>query len=163
MNVAEIASEIIKLVPSWYQAECGPQSYLLRVDDHEEPFYHHSTLTPSLETFLTRLHLATKEIDPQRLHVSPGLLDVLLESLAVEWLQIHSPATNWTRIIDYLEQVSRRTHETEPVSLNLIIRAGNGTGDVTQPAVQKFLDRLARRDHAVSPTTRNGCPFWSTR
>jgi hypothetical protein len=69
-------------------------------------------------------------------------LDILLESLAVEWLRIHSPTTDWTRIIDYLEQVSRRTHETEPVSLNLVIQAGNGTGDVTQPNVQKFLDRL---------------------
>ena len=55
---------------------------------------------------------------------------------------ISSPST-WTRIIDYLEQVSRRTHETEPVSLNLVIQAGKGTGDVTQPNVQKFLDRLA--------------------
>jgi hypothetical protein len=139
---AEIASEIIRLVPSWYQAKCGPQRYLLRIGDHEEPFYHHSTLSPSLETFLARLHLATKDVDPQRLHVSPGLLDILLESLAVEWLRIHSPTTDWTRIIDYLEQVSRRTHETEPVSLNLVIQAGNGTGDVTQPNVQKFLDRL---------------------
>jgi hypothetical protein len=67
---------------------------------------------------------------------------MLLESLAVEWLRIHSPTTDWTRIIDYLEQVSRRTHETEPVSLNLVIQAGNGTGDVAQPNVQKFLDRL---------------------
>jgi len=69
---AEIASEIIRLVPSWYQAKCGPQRYLLRIGDHEEPFYHHSTLTPSLETFLARLHLATKDVDPQRIHVSPG-------------------------------------------------------------------------------------------
>jgi len=115
MKEAEIASEIIQLVPSWYQARCGPHRYLLRIGDHEEPFYHHSTLSPSLETFLTRLHLATKDVDPQRLHVSPGLLDILLDNLAVEWLGIHSPTTDWTRIIDYLEQVSRRTHETEPV------------------------------------------------
>jgi hypothetical protein len=139
---AEIASEIIRLVPSWYQAKCGPQRYLLRIAGHEELFYHHSTLTPSLEVFLARLHLATKDVDPQRIHVSPGLLDILLESLAVEWLRIHSPTTDWTRIIDYLEQVSRRTHETEPVSLNLVIQAGKGAGDVTQPNVQKFLDRL---------------------
>jgi hypothetical protein len=140
---AEIASEIIKLVPGWYQARCGPHGYRLRIGGHEEPFYHHSTLTPSLDVFLARLHLATKDVDPQHIHVSPGLLDILLESLAVEWLQIHSPTTDWPRIIEYLELVSRRTHETEPVSLNLVIQAGKGTGDITQPNVQKFLDRLA--------------------
>lgn len=143
MTDAEIAAEILRLVPSWYQAECGPHRYVLRIGDHEEPFYHHSTLSHSLETFLRRLHVAASDIDPQRLHVSPALLDILLERLAVEWLGIHSPTTDWTRIIDYLEQVSRRTHETEPVSLNLVVRAGKGTGDVTQPSVQKFLDRLA--------------------
>jgi len=109
----EIASEIIKLIPGWYQAKCGPHGYLLRVAGHEEPFYHHSTLAPSVETFLARLHLATKDVDPQRIHVSPGLLDILLESLATEWLTIHSPTTDWPRIIDYLEQVSRRTHEKQ--------------------------------------------------
>ena len=111
---AEIASEIIRLVPSWYQAKCGPQRYLLKIADHEEPFFHHSTLSPSLETFLAKLHLAMKDVDPQRLHVSPGLLDILLESLAVEWLRIHSPTTDWTRLIDYLEQVSRRTTRQNP-------------------------------------------------
>jgi len=139
---AEIASEIIRLVPSWYQAKCGPQRYLLKIADHEEPFFHHSTLTPSLETFLARLHLAAIDVDPQRIHASPGLLDILLESLAIEWLQIHSPTTDWPRIIEYLEQVSRRTHETESVSLNLVVQAGKGSGDITQPNVQKFLDRL---------------------
>ena len=143
MTEAEIASEIIRLIPSWYQAKCGPHRYLLRIGDHEEPFYHHRNLSPILERFLARLHLATKDVDSQRIHVSPGLLDILLESLAIEWLTIHSPTTDWARIIDYLEQVSRRTHETEPVSLNLVIQAGKGTGNITQPNVQKFLDRLA--------------------
>jgi hypothetical protein len=143
MTEAEIAAEIIRLVPSWYQAECGPQRYLLRIGDHEEPFYHYHNLTPNLERFLALLHTTTADAELQRIHTSPGLLDILLESLAVEWLQIHSPTTDWARIIGYLEQVSRRTHETEPVSLNLVIQAGKGMGDITQPNVQKFLDRLA--------------------
>jgi hypothetical protein len=143
MTEAEIAAEIIQLIPSWYQAKCGPHRHSLRIGDHEEPFYYHNTLSPSLETFLARLPVATKDVDPQRHHASPGLLDVLLDNLAVVWLGIHSPTTDWTRIIDYLEQVSRRTHETVPVSLNLVIQAGTGMGDVTQPNVQKFFDRLA--------------------
>ena len=54
MTEAEIASEIIQLVPSWYQAKCGPHRYSLRIGDHEEPFHYHSTLSPNLETFLKR-------------------------------------------------------------------------------------------------------------
>ena len=143
MTEAEIASEIIRLVPSWYRAKCGPHRYLLRIGDHEEPFYHHCNLSPILERFLAMLHITTKDVDRQCLHTSPGLVDILLESLAIKWLTIHSPTTDWARIIDYLEQVSRRTHETEPVSLNLVIQPGKGTGNITQPNVQKFLDRLA--------------------
>lgn len=143
MVAREIASEIISLVPSWYQAQCGPNRYLLRIGDHEEPFYHHRGFTPSLERFLELVYTTTEDVDRQRIHAAPGLLDILLEGLAIEWLKIHSPTTDWIRIIDYLEQVSRRTHETEPVSLNLVIQDGKGAGDITQPSVQKFLDRLA--------------------
>jgi hypothetical protein len=142
MKEAEIAREIIGLVPSWYPAQCGPQRYVLEIGEHREPFYRYCSLCPSLEQFLARIQAATKALDLDRIETSPSLIDVLLESLAIQWLQIHSPTTNWTRIVDYLEQVSRRTHETEPVALNLLIRVGQGAGDITQPHFQKFFDRL---------------------
>ena len=73
----------------------------------------------------------------------PSLIDVLLESFAIEWLRMHSPTTDWVRFIKYLESLARRTYENQPVALNLIIRQGEGLGDITRPHIQKFFDRLA--------------------
>ena len=73
----------------------------------------------------------------------PSLIDVLLESFAIEWLRMHSPTTDWGRFIRYLETLARRTYENQPVALNLIIRQGTGLGDITRPHIQKFFDRLA--------------------
>ncbi len=73
----------------------------------------------------------------------PGLIDVLLENFAIEWLRIHSNTIDWVRLIKYLETLARRTYENQPVSVNLLIREGEGTGDITEPGLQKFLDRLA--------------------
>ena len=73
----------------------------------------------------------------------PSLIDVLLESFAIEWLRMHSPTTDWVRFIKYLESLARRTYENQPVALNLIIRQGQGSGDITRPRIQKFFDRLA--------------------
>ena len=41
------------------------------------------------------------------------------------------------------ESLARRTYENQPVALNLIIRQGQGLGDITRPQIQKFFDRLA--------------------
>ena len=68
---------------------------------------------------------------------------MLLESFAIEWLRMHSPTTDWGRFIKYLESLARRTYENQPVALNLIIRQGQGLGDITPPRIQKFFDRLA--------------------
>ena len=67
---------------------------------------------------------------------------MLLESLAIDWLQAIQ-ATDWARLIKFLETVARRTYENQPVALNLIIRAGNGVGDITGPHLQKFFDQFA--------------------
>jgi hypothetical protein len=73
----------------------------------------------------------------------PSLIDVLLESFTVEWLRLHSSTIDWAKLIKYLETVARRTSENQPIALNLIIREGDGTGDITEANLQKFLDRLA--------------------
>ena len=68
---------------------------------------------------------------------------MLLESFAIDWLHAHSRATDWVRLVKFLETVARRTYENQPVALNLIIRAGHGVGDITAPHLQKFFDQLA--------------------
>ena len=140
---AEIGREIIGLVPHWYEAQCGPEMYPIPIGGHTAHFYNHCKLTPNLRAFLRRICAQTRELPLQHFIRLPGLIDVLLENLVIEWLRIHSSTVDWVRLIKYLEAVARRTCENQPVSVNLIIRDGAGTGDITEPGLQKFLDRLA--------------------
>ena len=73
----------------------------------------------------------------------PGVIDVIVESLAIEWLRMHAKQIDWVRLLNYLETVARRTHENLPVALTLVIGSGTGHGDITQPRLQRFFDRLA--------------------
>jgi hypothetical protein len=140
---AEIGREIIRLVPHWYEAECGPERYSVPIGGYTAYFYNHCKLTPNLRSFLGKICARTRELALEHFIRLPGLTDVLLENFAIEWLRIHSDSTDWTRLIKYLETLARRTYENQPVSVNLLIRDGEGTGDITEPGLQKFLDRLA--------------------
>jgi hypothetical protein len=139
----EIGREIIRLVPHWYEAAYGPQQFSIPVGSRSVRFCNHSRLTPALRTFLTRICARTQTLPLEHFVNLPGLIDVVLESFAIEWLQMHSPGTDWVRFIRYLESIARRTYENQPVALNLIIRQGRGSGDITRPYIQKFFDRLA--------------------
>jgi hypothetical protein len=140
---AEIGREIIRLVPHWYEAECGPAEYSIPIGEHRARFFNHCRLTPHLQAFLAKISARTREMPLRYFTEMPGLIDVLLESFTMEWLRLHSAATNWTKVIGYFDAIASRTHENTPVTLNLIIRPGSGIGDITQPYLQKFLDRLA--------------------
>jgi len=143
MTEAEIGREIIRLVPHWYEAQYGPEQYTIPVGGHTARFCNHCRLTPNLRTFLSRICARTKALPLEHFVNLPSLIDVLLESFAIEWLRMHSPTTDWVRFIKYLESLARRTYENQPVALNLIIRQGQGLGDITRPRIQKFFDRLA--------------------
>ena len=100
-------------------------------------------MTPKLTALLEKICSRTKELQVERFQEFPGIIDILVESFAVEWLRLHAADTDWVRLINYLETVARRTHENLPVALTLIVRAGDGHGDITQPRLQRFFDRLA--------------------
>ncbi len=140
---AEIGREIIRLVPHWYDADCGPERYGVPVGDHTSYFCNHRKLTPNLSAFLARVSARTKELPLEHFINFPSLIDVFLESCAIDWLRMHSATTDWPRLVKYLETVARRTYENQPVSLNLIIRAGAGVGDISAARLQKFFDQLA--------------------
>ncbi len=133
---AEIGREIIRLVPHWYEAAFGPEQYSIPVGAGTVRFCNHSRLTPALRTFLTRISARTQALPLEHFVNLPGLIDVVLESFAIEWLQMHSPGTDWVRFIRYLDSIARRTYENQPVALNLIIRPGRGSGDITRPYIQ---------------------------
>ena len=143
MTEAEIGREIIRLVPHWYEAPYGPEQYTIPVGGHTARFCNHCRLTPNLRAFLAKICARTKTMPLEHFVNLPSLIDVVLESFAIEWLQMHSPTTDWVRFIRYLETLARRTYENQPVALNLIIRQGVGLGDITRPHIQKFFDRLA--------------------
>ncbi len=52
---AEIGREIIRLVPHWYEAQCGPEMYSVPICGHTAYFYNHCKLTPNLRTFLGKI------------------------------------------------------------------------------------------------------------
>ena len=143
MTESEMGREIIRLVPHWYIAPHGPEQYTIPIGEHSATFCNHCRLTPNLKSFLAKVSSRTKTLPLEHFINLPSLIDVLLESFAIEWLRMHSPATDWVRFIKYLEFLARRTYENQPVALNLIIRQGHGTSDITVPRLQKFFDRLA--------------------
>jgi hypothetical protein len=151
---AEIGSELIDLVPHWYQADYGPERYSIDIGDYRATFCNHCRLTPTLAAFHARVCARTRELALKYFLELPSLIDVLLESMAMEWLRIHSSGTNWTKLIRYLESLARRTYENQPVVLNLVIRAGTGSGDITDPRLQKFLDRLASSPYSMLAVDR---------
>ncbi len=140
---AEIGREIIRLVPHWYEAECGPEAYSIPIGSHTARFYNHSKLSANLGELLTRIRARTEELPVDRVLEYAGATDVIVEGFAAEWLRMQSREPDWVKIIKYLETVSRRTSENLPVALTLIVRPGAGIGDITQAHLQKFFDRLA--------------------
>jgi hypothetical protein len=154
---AEIAHEIIGLVPHWYEADCGPERYSIPVGQHTAYFYNHCKLTPNLRALLAKIEQKIRDLQLRYFTEYPSLIDVLLESFAMEWLRLHSNTTDWVKLIRYLEAMARRTIENQPVGMNLIVREGQGVADITEPGMQKFLDRLAASPlsyFAVDPDLR---------
>ena len=139
----EIGREIVRLVPHWYEAECGPNGYSIPVGGATAQFHNHCRLAPRLRALLAAISARTEQLPVDRFVEYPGLTDILLEGFVVDWLRMHSTEPDWVRLIKYLETVSRRTNENLPVALTLVIQPGTGHGDITQPQFQKFFDRLA--------------------
>ena len=140
---AEIGREIIRLVPHWYEAECGPQEYFIPIGQYTARFCNHSKLSPGLSELLAGIRTRVGQVPLDRFLEYAGATDVLMEGFATDWLRMQSREPDWVKLIKYLETVSRRTSENLPVALTLIVRPGTGIGDITQPHLQKFFDRLA--------------------
>ena len=146
---AEIGREIIRLVPHWYEAQCGPEEFSISVGpSHKVHFCNHRKLSGNLSELLAIIQTRTEQLPLDRFLEYAGATDVLTESFATEWLRMQSREPDWVKLIKYLESVSRRTSENLPVALTLLVRSGAGVGDITQTHLQKFFDRLA-----ASPST----------
>ncbi len=152
---AELGHELIDLVPHWYEAECGPEQYSIEIGDYRASFCSHCRLPPALAAFHAKICVRTRELALKYFIELPSLIDVLLESMALEWLRLHAGTINWNKLLKYLESLARRTYENQPVVLNLLIRDGVGSGDITDPRLQKFLDRLASSSFSLLAVDRD--------
>ena len=92
---AEIGRELVRLVPHWYVAEHGPERFSIPVGEHTVHFCNHCKLTPNLSAFLAKICARIRNLSLDYFIQFPSLIDVLLESLAIDWLQAHSKATDW--------------------------------------------------------------------
>ena len=143
MTEAELGREIIRLVPHWYEAECGPVEYSINIGRHVARFFNYGKLSPNLCQLLSLIGERVGELQLERLAEYSGATDVLMESFATQWLRLQAVEPDWVKVVKYLETVSRRTSENLPVALTLLIRPGSGVADITQSHLQKFFDRLA--------------------
>ena len=139
---AEIGREIIRLVPHWYDADCGPERMACRW----------GTIPATFATTANSLPISAPSgqgLRPDQgtaagtLHQFSQSHRRFLGELRDRLAGMHSATTDWPRLVKYLETVARRTYENQPVSLNLIIRAGAGVGDISAARLQKFFDQLA--------------------
>jgi len=140
---AEVGREIVRLVPQWYDAECGPAEYSLPIGRYTARFFNHGKLSAKLGRLLALINERLGELQLERFAEYAGATDVLVESFATQWLRLQAQEPDWVKLVKYLESVSRRTSENLPVALTLLVRPGSGVADITQPHLQKFFDRLA--------------------
>ena len=111
---AEIGREIIRLVPHWYEAECGPEEYSIPIGPYKARFFNHSKLSPNLSELLTKIRAQTEQLPLDRFLEYAGAMDVLVESFATEWLRMQARELDWVKLIKYLETVSERMSENLP-------------------------------------------------
>src|SRR5271165_4319327 len=86
----EIGREIIRLVPHWYEAECGPEEFSLPIGPYTAQFYNHSRLPANLGELFAHICSRTRDIPLDRFMEYAGATDLLVESFATEWLRMHS-------------------------------------------------------------------------
>lgn len=141
----DIANDCIKLVPNWYQANCGPYAFSLSIDGEEYPFYNLIYNTPNLNNLLVSMNSKITSYVKSSKHIHHLLVrEFIQEQFVLEWLGYSSSEVKWDEILFYLHALSRRTYENQHVTMNMIIDVNQnekGTRiDLDQH--QKLLDQL---------------------
>jgi hypothetical protein len=91
----ELAREIVELVPHWYEAPFGPRRFSVTVGNFVIEFCNHFELSAKLSEFLQAIGHMVRELPLHRFDQYPGLVDVLRESIAIEWLRSHAAEIDW--------------------------------------------------------------------
>jgi len=117
--------KIIRLVPHWYEADCGPEKYF---DLHRSNTRPISATTASCRQKLSELLARIQVPASDELQVDPfpgvaGATDTLVESFAAEWLRMQSREPDWVKLISiWRPRLAPYERETCRWHLTLIIR-----------------------------------------
>ena len=122
--VERLCKSVVSLIPQWYMADVGPKEHRLDVGDYSQRFFSTRSLTPLLDRFLTMIRQELSALAESPLAETPSFLDVVQESFAIKWLEEHSNTINWRKVVRYAGEVTERTFEISPVSVNLILSDG---------------------------------------
>lgn len=144
MNEDLLLNTVIDTVPNWYRSNIGNNVYRIKLNDISVEFASHRAKTPDLQTLYDYMYSKLEKwYDNLPSIPTRTSMKNIGEDIAIEWLGIYSSSVNWRKLISYLEDLSFRSYENSPVSLNLVITEERGTQDITDQGLQKVLDPLA--------------------
>lgn len=143
MDAESVLRTVVSLVPNWYFAEYGPHQYHISAGGSRLCFCSHRAMTPSLHSYFNLIDSSVGKVVGLPDVGVPGFADLLQQMYAMYWLNNQCIGVNWRKVLGYIHSLSKRTYENQPVSMNLVIRQGEGGQDLTTPSCQKFLDQLA--------------------
>lgn len=144
MDARTAIEAVVDLVPQWYLADAGPHEYGIRLGDASVRFFATRRPTPDLTDLLQRIRADLPSLVESVQSFPPSVaFDLIQEYFAEAWLQRLAPQVSWRKLFDYARALQHRTYENSEISFNFLIRDGEGTADVTQPAIQKIVDPLA--------------------
>ena len=158
MDESKALQSVIDMVPNWYQANCGSYQCTISAGGVSEVFYTERGLTPVLSSFLStaqtklRTLLTTVENIPDAMGV-----EIIQESLAQTWLEQHNRNINWGKVFSYNRDLENRTYENNSVSINLLIREGEGGFDLTDESHYKLVDPLASNVNVYFEVNQDLC------
>ncbi len=137
---------IVSVVPQWYTASHGPNRKLLKLGNSSIGFCSPRPLPIVLQRLLG---FAQEHVEHwlELINTFPEAVELIQERLALKWLMFHGSDISWQDLLDYFRTLRYRTYENEQVNLNLVVGEGNGSLQVTSPALQKLLDPLATSLH----------------
>jgi hypothetical protein len=148
MADSELMSRLIRMVPQWYEASCGPHHYWIAAGGEPRDFYSHRPLTPRLKDLLEYMNANLPEWDeglPE--FATRSSYAQIQQSIAIYWLRQYDADVDWEKLLNYFEELEYRTYENSAIAVTLVVCKERGRGDITDPIVQKILDPLAASPH----------------
>ncbi len=147
---------IVGTVPQWYTSPATNNEHIISIKNDQYFFNSFINLTPYLRSIYDTIK---KNVDvwSSRMPENPTPSDInqMREKIALEWLNKHEDKIDWTSVLAYIDRLKHRTHENEPISLNLVISDGRGGDIITKRSIQDTIDLLGSSLHTYIKVNRS--------